>query len=108
MSYRTYYSLSVEDTPEEEQLALIAKLRGSCEDAEYAFNSEGLPEDDCSWYEHEGDLRAFSKLHPDKVFCLYGDGEDSNDQWYLYVKDGKAQLCAGEMIFPEYNPDKLE
>lgn len=68
----------------------------------------GNPFDDsCKWYEHERDMRSFSKKHPNTLFKLIGDGEENGDQWHEYYQNGKMQRCEAVVIFPEFDPTKL-
>lgn len=43
------------------------------------------------WYDHDDDMLALSTRFPDVVFQLYGDGEDSEDRWMTYYKNGRCQ-----------------
>ena len=60
------------------------------------------------WYEHEDDLKKLSLLFPDVVFRVYGDGEESDDIWYKYFKNGKVQYCPCHFSFDPYDEAKLE
>lgn len=46
------------------------------------------------WYDHNDDMLALSTRFPDVVFQLYGDGEDSEDRWMTYYKNGRCQVDA--------------
>lgn len=46
------------------------------------------------WYDHDDDMLALSTRFPDVVFQLYGDGEDSEDRWMTYYKNGRCQVDA--------------
>lgn len=59
------------------------------------------------WYSHTSDMIDFSKKHPNMVFCVSGEGEDSGDIWKEYHKNGKVQLCPGRITYDEYDPSKL-
>jgi len=86
----------------------IAVLRGFSEDAAWALNEEGGGVEGCKWYDHDQDLIRLSKMFPDIVFRLYGEGEEKDDVWYEYYKDGKIQTCRARITFDSYDEDKLE
>jgi hypothetical protein len=64
--------------------------------------------DSCKWYEWNEDMLAVSKMFPDLVFCLHGEGEENGDAWYAYFKNGKVQLCRAIIKFDEYDEAKLK
>lgn len=64
-------------------------------------------EDSCKWYDHDKDMMAFSKLYPDVVFALKGEGEESGDIWVTYYKNGKRQHCKAIITYDEYDASKL-
>ncbi len=49
-----------------------------------------------------------SKQYPDYVFQLDGDGEESDDFWRTYYKNGKKQEVDVKRVYGEYNPDELK
>lgn len=55
---------------------------------EYGWSAYG------KWYDHDDDMLAISARFPDAVFQLYGDGEESEDNWMNYYKGGRAQYGA--------------
>jgi len=42
------------------------------------------------------------------VFTLWGDGDDSEDFWYKYYKNGKMQACPAKISYDPYDERKLE
>jgi selenophosphate synthetase-related protein len=40
------------------------------------------------WYDHEDDLKAFSKRYPDTTFILHINGEDATDLRAIFAKNG--------------------
>ena len=73
------------------------------------YGGECDPFDDaCKWYEHEQDMRAFSKKHPKKLFILKGEGEEAGDIWVKYFQDGKMQTCKAEIVFPEFDARQMK
>lgn len=100
MGYETNYNLEVfpEFTPE---------MKLMIEDDEELIYALGEDSYSCKWYNHEKDMRAFSKNFPDSVFHLYGEGEESGDIWIKYFKDGKMQVAEAQIIYDEYDEKKL-
>lgn len=65
-------------------------------------------DDSCKWYEHEKDMRAYSKKHPKTLFKLSGDGEKNGDLWHEYYLNGKMQRVKAEIVFANYDASKLQ
>ena len=88
----------------------INEAISSHEDMSYAVGSvtEDWYCDSCKWYKHREDMIEFSKLFPDVVFELEGEGENSGDVWKEYYKNGKYQYCPAKITFDEYNHDELK
>lgn len=64
MGYYTKYTLYV-------KMDIFEHLTEENENASYALNTdEGV-----KWYDHERELREFSKKYPDELFVLEGHGE---------------------------------
>ena len=53
------------------------------------------------WYESEDDIREISRMFPDVTFMLEGDGEDAEDFWRAYFKDGDYEYCRGKISYPD-------
>lgn len=108
MGYKTYHSLSIMNVTPEVQRNIISELREACSEAECAIDDDGYTLDDVKWYEHEEDLKKFSKKYPHAVFDLSGEGEESEDKWHTYFKNGKLQRCPAIISYDEYDEQKLE
>lgn len=104
MGYYTGYTLKVDPGPAG---PIIDDLRRTCEDAEYALDANGNQSELSKWYENEQDLREFSKLYPEHLFTLSGEGEEAGDVWKKYFKDGKCQVAKAVIAIAEFNPKKL-
>jgi hypothetical protein len=65
-------------------------------------------EDEIKWYEHEKDMRKFSKKYPKTIFALNGEGEERDDIWTEYYKNGKMQRCKTRIVVDEFNESLLE
>jgi hypothetical protein len=97
MGYYTNYSLSV-DKDEDFHKENIRQLSG------YGGLFDG---DGCKWYDHEMDMRRYSKEHPQILFTLSGEGEESPDIWKKYFKNGKMQVAKANIQFDAFDPKKL-
>ena len=106
MSYNTdnHFGIYGENLSEK----YIKEFRNTCEYARYAFNEDGVPDQDCTWYDHEEDVKEFSKKHPEIIFELNGTGEESGDMWIKYFKNGKVQSCYAQITYEPYDENKLE
>lgn len=100
MGYLTNYSLRVigqTDVDHEEQIGEAS-----------TYGSTYIFQEDCKWYDHEDDMRDYSKLYPELVFVLEGKGEDYDDIWIKYFKNGKMQSCYATISFEEFDETKLK
>lgn len=59
------------------------------------------------WYDWEEDMCLLSKRFPEILFCLHGDGEESDDLWDAYFLDGKCQHCPAVITYDDFDPAKL-
>ena len=59
------------------------------------------------WYDHDKDMLRLSLLYPNILFELQGDGEESDDMWVTWYKNGKKQHCPAEIIYPPFDESKL-
>jgi len=103
MGYYTRHELEVIEGDNE----LISELRNSSECASYAIYDNGKESGECKWYRHEDELRNLSKKHPQALFKLIGEGEDSGDIWIEYYRAGKMQRCAAKITFDKFDCDEL-
>lgn len=69
---------------------------------------EYTPGDEMKWYSHEQDMLAFSKRFPTVLFTLVGEGEENEDMWRKYFRDGKAQFAKARVEFEDFDPKKLK
>jgi|WetSurMetagenome_2_1015567.scaffolds.fasta_scaffold767129_1 hypothetical protein len=109
MGYYTSYKLTLHEPSsfvgrEEE---LIGAFRKICDGAEFGLTEHGNTAESIKWYDHEDDLCKFSRMYPEVVFKLSGEGEESGDQWVLYVKNGKSQRCKAKITYEDYDEQKL-
>jgi len=71
----------------------ISALREKNEWAQCALDENGGAEEAQKWYEHEDDLREFSKSPRPWLYVLSGEGEESGDIWKKDFRDGKMQVA---------------
>ena len=108
MGYHTGYHLTVEPPITGDKIEKDLDLLNYGE-----LDDENLEEGDLgrcssSWYGHEDEMREFSEMYPDHLFELGGCGENSEDIWIKYFKNGKMQHCPAIITFDEYDEGKLE
>ena len=99
MGYYTRFELEVIEGNDD----LVQTFRDENEYAEYAINGNK-----CKWDDHEKDIKEFSQKHPDAIFQLTGEGEESGDLWIEYYKNGKVQKCPAHITYDEYDPLKMK
>ena len=101
MGYYTNYTVSIEPSIDLYELKnTLEKVIG------YEFYNFKLNQ--ATWYEHEGDMCEVSCHYPDIVFALHGEGQEVNDMWYKYFKNGKMQICKAVVFYPPYDEGLLE
>lgn len=81
MGYYTRYEL----TTVPECKAALDDLSSVSEEFVYASGQEA------KWYEHEEELKKFSKSWPKLLFVLEGHGEEAGDSWRKYFYNGKVE-----------------
>ena len=110
MGYYTDYSLSmvgsqhgdaqkIYDFSQEKDMGII-----------YGFTVWGdylETSDSMKWYKHEDEMRIISKEFPHILFELHGNGEDTEDIWDEYYRDGKMQRCKAEIVIPPFDESKM-
>ena len=98
MPYNTQYTLTWE--PEEFILPLDFQEDSNLTEEE-SYSSY------TTWYTHEENMRELSLAHPDILFTLHGIGDEYEDYWFKYFKNGKIQLCPGITIYPPFEEEKM-
>lgn len=80
---------------------ILNKIEGSDEDFEalvkeindmhgYDFSSEDVQEG--TWYDHSKELKKLTRRWPGLLVELYGDGENSEDQWAARYRNGQEEV----------------
>ncbi len=95
MGYYTYYKLSTDDGNGEAHRDAVSAL------SDYP----DLWQDSCKWYDHETDMRKYSKENQGVTFRLYGNGEESPDIWVKWFRNGEMQSWRfDESLIPKSAP----
>lgn len=102
MGYHTYFTIDW-DGFEEDMDKEIHKILDSQDEFKY-----NLENNDATWYDHEKDMKELSIKFPLIVFELHGEGDESEDLWYKYFKNGKMQFAPVRLEYDEYDEYKLE
>jgi hypothetical protein len=107
MGYYTKFTLMVHKGNADIKQVIIG---GAGMDAYFdrAFDDEGDGEDPCTWDNHEETIKKVSKLFPETVLALYGEGEENGDIWYKYFLNGKMQYCPATISFEDFDETKLK
>ena len=93
MRYTTDYMFDEEGTiPNEEQVKQLESITGySHEDEGDLYGS--------TWTDFEQNMIEFSELYPEDLWVILGDGEETEDTWKHYFKNGKQFGTDGEITF---------
>ncbi len=113
MGYNTRYTLTLhrasDFSPEVEGKAeIIHALRSASESARYCLRDNGRSNECGGWYENESELISFSDQHPEVVFVLHGEGEESGDIWTKYFLDGLVQRERAKVVIEPFDRSKLQ
>lgn len=111
MGYETRFGIewTLNSPPEIVEIAgQIFKEFREEKELDYIFDEDGFANDTAKWYEHEEDIRELSRLCPEAVFVLYGEGEEAGDIWYKYFKNGLMQMCEAQITYEDYDESKLK
>lgn len=107
MGYYTRYSLTWHEVMTDYSADISKAIAASETELSMAVDCEGDTVEDCKWYDHEKDMREFSKKFVGVVFILHGVGEgrldDTPDIWNKYFCDGKMQVCRAKISFDPFN-----
>ena len=73
----------------------------------YAWE-RGLTLTEVKWYNHDKHMEIISNRYPTTVFYLSGNGEEKEDRWQCYYKDGKSQSCEAIITYEPFDESKLK
>lgn len=107
MGYYTTFRLSVRDGEVTEEMQ--TKLKEIKSEYFTGYDMEDLLEGlyEATWYNWKEDLIKLSKAFPTEVFELSGEGEEREDMWRAYFKNGKVQIERATIRIGEYDETKL-
>jgi hypothetical protein len=120
MGYYTQYKLTVYEPEDHGGLQVLEESDDFNGDFNDEFNESHaatiagiadykyLFEESCKWYDHEEDMIAYSKKHPNLVFKLHGEGEESGNIWNKWFVNGKVQTCHAKIVFDPFDPTQLK
>ena len=104
MGYYTRYWLTVEVNSLDEMKKIVAKFNEIYQYNELDINSIGEggieAEFESTWYSHDEDMKQLSRLFPNYVFQLEGQGEDREDWWISCYKNGEVATSNAEIVPP--------
>src|SRR5688500_12222794 len=62
-------------------------------------------DDDCvKWYNYEKDMLFLSQQFPNVLMTVKGEGEDRDDVWIQYFKNGKCSKAKNAVITITFEP----
>lgn len=114
MGYYTYYSLYARNIKDEQEYNKLIKTLTEYELIadndhygvfykghydEISHTAHFSPEDEAKWYDHTYDMVKISKLFPDVIFQLSGEGEERDDMWHEYFHNGESEECRGHIVY---------
>lgn len=79
------------------------------QDAEHLLEVMNNEDDPWSHWEDPATelIGKMSKVFPDVLFILSGEGERNEDMWKRYIQDGKVQEIEAEITFADFDPKKM-
>jgi len=96
MGYYTDYDISNNSGEIQEE---IEEISG------YTFE-DGV--NNCKWYNCEEDCKKVSKAFPNQLVTVSGIGEEKDDLWVSYFKNGKVQRSSASITFEPFDESKLK
>lgn len=106
MGYYTHYTLTVVSGPHKyKEDVVVETIREFDDYAAWALHEDG---DDTKWYSHYEDMLKYSKLFPEDVLMVHGEGEESGDIWWEFFKNGEGYHVDVEYIVPVFDENQLE
>ena len=92
MAYLTHYELSIVEGADSIEKVIQEESEENFE-LSYSLDESGYTRESSKWYDHEFDLKRISMKYPNSIFKLSGEGENSEDIWDKYFKNGKTISC---------------
>lgn len=89
MGYYTNYKLTSKPEATDE---IRVDLENFIDNYQFYFDDKNdsiIPSDEIKWYDHDQDMKLFSKKYPNHIFYLVGIGEDTwHDIWRKTFQNG--------------------
>lgn len=114
MGYYTTFTLGIQDKEKntsENINRLHLALIEIDSDNKHVFDNDGTQvwsDGGIKWYEHSEDMEKVSKLLPDLVIQVDGEGEEVGDIWRSFWKNGKVHEAKRTVIVEEFDETKLK
>lgn len=64
--------------------------------------------EEVKWYGWHDDMIKLSAMYPGIMFTLDGNGEDGEDVWREYFRDGMSHPANIETIYEKFDESKLK
>lgn len=111
MGYYTNFELTVTPEPSEElhKYLTVSDYNQllSYIGAFYRYPTGEYSSSEWKWYNWEDDMLDLSIRFPDYVFRLFGDGEDRDDLWVAFFKNGLSYTVNLIVDIPPFDESKL-
>jgi len=108
MGYNTFFNLDWEPRNQIIDKAIGDYIEAN-QDGLYGIDRDGYGIDWYKWYEEyrNPEMIALSNAFPHILFTLSGEGEERDDNWKMYIMNGKYLMSYGRIIYDEVNLDDL-
>ena len=101
MGYYTNYTLEIQ-ADKMYDAGLMTEIKETLREisgySSWYYQHDAISLSEAKWYDHLDDMQTLSQRFPDVKFEVYCCGEDGQ-QWMIYALSGKAEHCAGEVVF---------
>lgn len=98
MGYITCYRLEVLTAKDEEEKdKIFEELRLQDDEIDYLLNDSCI-----KWYGYQDSMIEASKLFPEHIFELEGQGEEHYDTWSCRYKNGEYECIEPEIVWPTF------
>lgn len=83
---------------------VILVLRNRSDGASSAIDEDGVCAWRTYWNDYENDLREITEVFPDYLITLSAEGQEHNDSWVAFFKNGKSY----SERMPEWTPGDFD
>ena len=119
LGYYTSHDLTVKGFTMENIGSLIKEMKmleiigchGALDEDPYDYGDGTIQfasNDTTKWYDHDEDMCELSKVFPNAIFMLHGEGEDREDIWDTYYKNGEFEYCPAKIVYTKPEEIKWE